>query len=753
MKLADVFLGVGADDSGLDKDLKGSENKALGWLNGLTGKLSGLVGGAIAGVVGGAVGLIGSAISGEVLDSAFDNILIKTGASGEAMNMLQGEFRDLFRAIPTEAGPASDVLANLYNRANLSGDALQQTSQRVLEASRLLKEDAGANSELFTRVMGDWSLTGDQASTTMDKIFVASQKTGIGMGDLMSKVVQFGSPMRLMGFTLEDSIALFGKWEKEGVNAELVMGSLRIAAGKFAESGKPLRESLLGTFDAIKNNENATEALALGMDVFGARAGPDMVAAIREGRFSIDDLAAAMGNADGAIMNTAKQTEDWGEKLTKLKNKAMVALEPIGGRILDLASNLLDRAAPALDWVIDKVDKYAVPAVDKLFDSLDMLASGDVKGAISNIFGAEAASTAMNFFSRVESFFGSLMPGVLIAKELGKAFLDIFGPGILSSVESIGASVGALFDGLLARAGPFINESLVKFSTWMVDNGPLISAFFQKIAAEVSALVPIILTAIDIVMPLFTGLIDIILKLATLMMQVATGDWAGAWQTIQTIPQIAIDAIGAAVLTFLNAIAGLFGTNLVEIGNTWRENWMLLGAIVEQVKGIVVEKFNGMIANIKAVFNTDWGEVGRQIIQGIANGISNGVGAIVDAAKRAAQAALGAAKEALGIHSPSSVAAEQVGSPLAEGIGVGVRQQEGALRQSLTDMLAGAMNGLGVNSPELAMQPVPAMSMPGTNITVQIYNQTPLQLFDEYTLENQLTPVLKRVWRSVSAGA
>ena len=77
--------------------------------------------------------------------------------------------------------------------------------------------------------------------------------------------------MRLMGFSFQDTAALLAKWEKEGVNAELVMGSLRIAAGKFAKDGKPLRDSLLATFDAIKNNKNATAALAQGMQVFAAR--------------------------------------------------------------------------------------------------------------------------------------------------------------------------------------------------------------------------------------------------------------------------------------------------------------------------------------------------------------------------------------------------------------------------------------------------------------------------------------------------
>jgi hypothetical protein len=750
MNVADLFMSLGADDSNLDKDLRASEGKAFGWLNGLTGKISGLLGGVVAGAVGGAVALVGTAISGEVIDQAFDNILIKTGATGQSLEKLQGNFRDVFQSIPTEAGPASDVLANLYNRANLSGTALTETSKKVLEASRLLKEDAGSNSELFTRVMGDWSVAGDMASVTMDKIFVASQKSGVGMGNLMSKVVQFGAPMRLMGFTLDDSISLFAKWEKEGVNAELVMGSLRIAAGKFADQGKPLRESLMATFDSIKNNKDETAALSQAMDVFGARAGPDMAAAIREGRFDIEDMLNAVGDAGGAITDTAKKTEDWGEKLTKLKNKAMIALEPIGGRVLDVASKLADKAGPALDWVVDKIDKYAIPVVDKLFDSLDKLTSGDVSGAIENLFGSEAANMAMTFFGQVQGFFGSLMPGIVLAKELGKAFLDIFGPGILESLGSIGESIGTFFGGLAERASPFVNEVLVKLGTWVVENGPLIDTFFATIAATVEGLVPILLGAIDIITPLLSGLVDIILLLGTYIMQVLTGDWAGAWATAGTILLTALDAIGASLLLFFNAIAGLFGTNLAQIGAIWSENWNLLGSIFSGLGGIIGGKIQEFINNIKTMFAIDWGAVGQNIITGIANGITGGLSILADAARRAAQSALDAAKSALGIHSPSTEAEKQVGGPLAEGIGVGVRNQEGALRQSLTDMLNNAMQGLGMNAVPLNLQPVPALNLPAGGTTVNVYNNAPLQIYDEYTLENQIAPVIDRINRKRS---
>lgn len=384
--------------------------------------------------------------------------------------------------------------------------------------------------------------------------------------------------------------------------------------------------------------------------------------------------------------------------------------------------------------------------VEKVGASIGMLADGDLAGAIGNLFGGEAAAGAMEFFGRINNFFtNSILPGTLLLKEAGKAFLDLFGPDILARLNSMRESVGALFSGLTERAGPFIDGVLTKFSMWIVENGPLLSAFFAWIADGVNNLVPIVLVAIDIIMPLLGGVVDIILNLATLIMQVATGDWAGAWQTIQNIVSVATAAIGESLTVFLNWIAGLFGSSLTEIGAIWSENWMLFVEILGKLKDIASKKINEFIARIKELFNVDWGEVGMNIIAGIAAGISGGVGSIINAARDAAKAALSAAKDALGIKSPSTEAEEQVGGPLAEGIGVGVRKQEGALRNSLADMLNNAMQGLGLDAVPVGLQPAPAMSMAGGTTVVNIYNNAPLQIYDEYSLENMLTPVVDRI--------
>lgn len=352
--IGDALLNLRVADQGFDSALAGADQKARSWVSGLGGALATGLGGVLLSVGAGLAALVGSAAAaGVTLDGAFDALRIQTGATGEELGELQDVVRGVLGVVPTSAGEAADAVAQLNTRLGLTGDTLGDTAANLLDMTRLMGGDASTNAALFARVVGDWGIANENASLTLDKFFVASQQTGAGVEGLMQKVVQFGSPLRLMGFSLEESIAMFGKWEKEGVNAELVMGSLRIAAGKFADQGKPLQESLMATIEAIKNNEDATAALALGMDVFGARAGPDMVAAIRENRFELGDLIGALEGAEGAILSTSQETADFGERLTVMKNRVMLALEPLGMKLLDITNIVLDKLSPVLDMVID----------------------------------------------------------------------------------------------------------------------------------------------------------------------------------------------------------------------------------------------------------------------------------------------------------------------------------------------------------------------------------------------------------------
>jgi hypothetical protein len=86
---------------------------------------------------------------------------------------------------------------------------------------------------------------------------------------------------------------------------------------------------------------------------------------------------------------------------------------------------------------------------------------------------------------------------------------------------------------------------------------------------------------------------------------------------------------------------------------------------------------------------------GRAIMSGLANGISAGYNAVVGAIRRVAAAAVAAAKSALKIGSPSKVFADEVGVPVAQGVGMGAEEQMPKEFKRIRSMVPHLVTGAG----------------------------------------------------------
>lgn len=421
-RLGQAVLGTAVDLSGLQAGQSKAKQQTESWAAGLQKNIGkGLLAG---------VGLVTAAITGigvaagavaQDFDDAGDVLIAATDASGPALDAmsesvvkLHGTVAGLNRSMTDVAG----VMGEVSTRTGATGPALDEFTAQILKMTAITGGDGVAAVQGITRVMGDWSVPLEESSLLMDKLFGAGQTWGIGLDSLAGKLVQFGAPLRQMGFGLDESIAMLGKWEKEGVNVELVLGSLRIAAGKFAKeqgessdavvggvkslaeaqtqmdklrqklqiaqmqqaeftektkassrlkkeqeiaettrqieelesamalgefrtisstsANKSLAESLRETFAAIKNTSDGTEALNIGMEIFGARAGPDMVAAIREGRFELDDAIKAMDGMAGSIDDVTERSTGFSERWQMSMTRVRDSLLPVGNKLMGL---------------------------------------------------------------------------------------------------------------------------------------------------------------------------------------------------------------------------------------------------------------------------------------------------------------------------------------------------------------------------------------------------------------------------------
>lgn len=122
------------------------------------------------------------------------------------------------------------------------------------------------------------------------------------------------------------------------------------------------------------------------------------------------------------------------------------------------------------------------------------------------------------------------------------------------------------------------------------------------------------------------------------------------------------------IILIIGALALLywaFKTNFMGISDTAKQLWFIIKFyftegwkwLVNAVKGgagIVLDWFKRMTDKIVTAFkNINWGQIGKNMILGLANGLLGGIPSLVMAATRAAEAALNAIKKRLDMRSPS----------------------------------------------------------------------------------------------------
>lgn len=249
---------------------------------------------------------------------------------------------------------------------------------------------------------------------------------------------------------------------------------------------------------------------------------------------------------------------------------------------------------------------------------------------------------------------------------LGISWADIWN-AIKTAIGIVAAFIGVT---ILFVIGVIVG--LVNGVTILIAN--LIEVFFDlwaNIAGIFEGIVMALTGAWEFIQGIFTGNQEQIIAGARAF---GLGVWLTISRMVRTVVQLFV-GLGVSVLEAVaGLIAGVIGF-FVELYTS------LLGGedseIVKMIDGI-----------IDLFTETDWLQLGKDIIDGIGEGISNAATGLAKKAAEAAKAALDAAKAFLGIDSPSRVAAEQIGEPFGEGVGVGIEESANAVMDSIDSLFA-----------------------------------------------------------------
>jgi phage-related protein len=213
----------------------------------------------------------------------------------------------------------------------------------------------------------------------------------------------------------------------------------------------------------------------------------------------------------------------------------------------------------------------------------------------------------------------------------------------LQSPEVINAF--AQFQVLFATVGVVVKELAEVIGTVLVFALDGLKIAFDFLWPVIDFVFKQIMNIIGFVIPIVTGLLNSVIM-------VLNGDFVGAWNNISTVISGAWDKIKTAVQTGIDAVKAAF-------------------------KGFIDSA----------------GQIGSDIVAGIAKGITDGASKIADAAKGAANSAYEAAMKFLNANSPSRLFADNVGASISEGIAAGIVKGSPEINGAIGMTLGGASAG------------------------------------------------------------
>lgn len=402
---------------------------------------------------------------------------------------------------------------------------------------------------------------------------------------------------------------------------------------------------------------------------------------------STDIGRSVSGMANGLGVEFGKITSSFDSNIKTLGAK-------VGGGFSGVFSKVSDSGlVSGLSSIAGKVKSATGPIVSGL---------GDVFGGIGNMVGPKVQTGLGKIGSLFGSFFspGNFMKymgiaGIIAALVAGLGMLDQSMQGQLFAMigqlsaqlptllQQLNMQITASLPAMLAQGAAILTALMNAIST----NAPqlmttavlIVTTLVNGLASQLPTLLP---AALDMIMALVNGLASNAGQLLNSGMQLLLGLAQGL---MNALPQLIAQAP-----TIIGNLVQSIAANLPQILQTGVK---ILVTLANGLASAIPQLIGKIPAIVRSIWNgftsVNWGEVGMNIITGIASGVTSAAGKLVDAAVGAAKDALNWVKDKLGIHSPSRVFRDQVGVMIGRGMAEGIDQSQRIVNRSLDRIAAG----------------------------------------------------------------
>lgn len=414
-----------------------------------------------------AVGAASVAAFNEV-DEGLDILVKKTGAGGEALADMEERVKNLATSIPTDFRTAGEAVGEVNTRFGLMGDALEDTSKKFIEFAQLNDTTVSASIDSVQAAMAAFNVDAGKAGPILDMLNKAGQETGIDMSKLAGDLTANAAALQEMGFGINSATGFLANLNKNGLDASQVMTGLKTALKNATKDGKSMKDALAELTGKIRGAKSETKAMQIATELFGGKAAPAMVKAIREGRLSFDQLANTIEDWNGSVENTFEATLD---PIDQFKT-ALNELKIVGMDLVSAAAPMIKSVAEALKNLISGLRTAWEGLSPQMQETIIKLAGvaaavgpvlvvgGKLVSGIGSLM--QLAPQLVSGFQAVQGALSALW-GVLAANPVG---------AVIAALVAIGAALVTLYNkcewfrNAVDAVGRAIRDGVLGFVDW-----------------------------------------------------------------------------------------------------------------------------------------------------------------------------------------------------------------------------------------------------------------------------------------------
>lgn len=604
---------------------------------------------------------------------------------------------------------ASEVAIGMEDMAAMGFNATQILAAMpgVIAASEAAGSDLATTAGIVASALNAFQMEASEASRIADVLAMTANVSAASVED-MGFAFKYAAPVaNSLGVGIEELSATIGIMTNAGLEGSQAGTSLRgglISLLKPAEKTSKLMDAMGITVEDAAGNfvgmsgliENLTTAMEGQTDVqklanlaaiVGTEAATGFLTLMEAGPEQIDAMTNSLQNSAGASAEAAAIMKD------NLKG----ALEELGGSFETAAISIYNNIQPALESIVESVQKVAdwfnelSPAAQNTIIAIAGIAAaigpllviaGTLVASLGAIFvafgtfsgamavvttGAAAATPAVGALAAVISALTgpigiaiAAIAGITAALVLAYNKVDWFREGVNKVWEFIKSATQKAFEAInkvitavVKDIVKFVSAQLDKFKAFWEENGKFITEIVKKyfgyIADNIKLVMGVIKGIFQTVWPIISGIIEV------------------AWGVIKTI-----------VSSSINLVLGIIQTVLKVLQGDWQGAWTTIQSTAVKIVSDILKFFR----------DVDLLQIGKDMIQGLIDGIGSMASAVVDRVKGVVNGAIDAAKNLLGIKSPSRVFM-QIGDDTGQGFIDGLRSMARDVSKA-SDYMVGA---------------------------------------------------------------